>query len=87
MTIELTDQQWADVEREGELPVRVSVPAQQAGYVLLKAEVYERFKSLFEADPVTSAEREFQLQQFGRRAGWDDPAMDIYDDLDPRRVP
>ena len=29
--------------------------------------------------------RLFQLRQFGKRAGWDDPEMDIYDDLDPRR--
>ena len=86
MTILLTDQQWADVQREGEQPVRVSDPAQQASFVLVKAEVYERFKSLFEEDPVTYEERLFHLQQFGRRAGWDDPAMDVYDDLDPRRT-
>ena len=32
-------------------------------------------------------EREWliQLEQFGKRAGWDDPEMDIYNDLDPRR--
>jgi hypothetical protein len=30
-------------------------------------------------------ERLFHLQQFGKRAGWDDPEMDVYDDLDPRR--
>ena len=44
----------------------------------------EHLKSLFEDDPVTEQERLFHLQQFGRRAGWDDPAMDVYDDLDPR---
>jgi hypothetical protein len=26
-----------------------------------------------------------QLQQFGKRAGWDDPEMDIHDELEPRR--
>ena len=70
MTIQLTEEQWASV-RAGEIPVR--------------ADVYERFKSLFEEDPVTEQERLFQLQQFGKRAGWDDPEMDVYDDLDPRR--
>jgi len=87
MPIQLTSEQWADVQRQEETPVRVSVPSQATAFVLLKADVYERFKSLFEDDPVTEQEREFQLQQFGRRAGWDDPAMDIYDDLDPRRQP
>jgi hypothetical protein len=49
--------------------------------VLVQENVYERFKSLFEADPVTEQERLFQLEQFGKRAGWDDPEMDVYDDL------
>ena len=51
----------------------------------MRADVYERFKSLFEDDPVTEQERLFHIQQFGKRAGWEDPEMDIYDDLDPHR--
>ena len=66
-------------------PIRVCGPAQQGDFVLVTAELYERFKSLFDDDPVTPEERQFHLQQFGRRAGWDDPAMDVYDELDPRR--
>jgi hypothetical protein len=85
MTIKLTDDQWADVQRE-QAPVRVSDPSQQANFVLVRADVYERFKALFEQDPVGEQERRFQLQQWGRRAGWDDSAMDVYDDLDPRRA-
>lgn len=85
MPIHLTDDQWSQVGRLGETPIRVCDPAQQATFVLLRAEVYERFKSLFEDDPVTERERLFQLRQFGERAGWDDPEMDVYDDLDPRR--
>jgi hypothetical protein len=84
MTIQLTEDQWANIQGD-ELPVRVSDPAQRAAFVLVRADVYERFKSLFEDDLATEQEREFQLQQFGKRAGWDDPEMDIYDELDPRR--
>ena len=83
MTIQLTEEQWASMQRD-DLPVRVSDPARTRTFVLVRAEVYERFKSLFEEDPVTQQERLFQLQQFGKRAGWDDPEMDIYDQLDPR---
>jgi hypothetical protein len=86
MAIHLTDDQWAEVQQQAQRPIRVSGPAQQGDFVLLKAEVYERFKSLFEEDPVTREERRFHVQQFGRRAGWDDPAMDVYDELDPRRT-
>ena len=85
MTIQLTDEQWADVLRHPGAPVQVSAPAHQGNFVLVRADVYEKFKSLFEADPVSEQERAFHLRQFGRRAGWDDPEMDVYDDLDPRR--
>ncbi len=87
MPIHLTEEQWASVLQGGELPVRVSDPAHSTHYVLLQADIYERFKSLFEEDPVSEQERRLQLEQFGRRAGWDDPEMDVYDDLDPRRKP
>ncbi len=85
MSIRLTEEQWANIVQGKEVPVRVSDPAENATFVLVRAEVYERFKSLFEEDPVTEQERLFQLQQFGKRAGWHDPEMDVYDDLDPRR--
>ncbi|WP_425617814.1 hypothetical protein NA78x_001503 [Anatilimnocola sp. NA78] len=84
MPIELTPEQWESAQQGSELPIRVNSPANGSGFVLLPAEVYERWKAVFEADPVTPSEREFQLRQFGKRAGWDDPEMDIYDDLDPR---
>ncbi len=87
MTIRLTDDQWANVSQESEVPVRVSDPAESTTFVLVQADVYERLKSLFEEDPVSEQERLFQLEQFGKRAGWDDPEMDVYDDLDPRRKP
>lgn len=85
MPIRLTDEQWSTIQHGNEFPVRMSDPSQSATFVLLRSELYERFKALFEDDPVTDEERRYQLQQFGKRAGWDDPAMDIYDDLDPRR--
>jgi hypothetical protein len=85
MTIQLTESQWFDVAQGQDVPVRVCDPSQSANFVLVRAEVYERFKSLFEEDPVTEQERLFHLEQFGKRAGWDDPEMDIYNDLDLRR--
>lgn len=86
MPIRLTDQQWADIPNSSEAPARVEEPTQGDMFVLLRADIYERFKALVEEDPVTEQERLYQLQQFGRRAGWDDPEMDVYDELDPRRT-
>lgn len=85
MPIQLTGEQWASVGQGAETPVRVNGPVDSSSFVLIPTDVYERFKSLFESDPLTAPEREHHLQQFGKRAGWDDPAMDVYDDLDPRR--
>lgn len=83
--IQLTPEQWAAVKAESQAPVRVSDPPCTVAYVLVEAEIYERLRTLFEEAPVTESGREYHLQQFGRRAGWDDPAMNIYEDLDPRR--
>jgi hypothetical protein len=85
MSIRLTEAQWANIAQGNDVPVRVSDPAESEMFVLVRADVYERFKSLFEDDPVTELERLYQLEQFGKRAGWDDPEMDVYDGLDPRR--
>ena len=87
MPIQLTEEQWANVQKEAGGPPRVSDPYHSASYVLVRADIYERFNALFEEDPVTEQERLAQLQQVGKRAGWDDPAMDVYDELDPRPRP
>ena len=86
MTIQLTPEQWSHFQQEAKQPIQVCDPSQREKFVLLRAEVYDRFKALFEEVPVTEQERLFQLHAFGRRAGWDDTAMDVYDDLDPRRT-
>ena len=85
MPIQLTKEQCASLAQEGESPLWVIAPTNGARFILLKEEVYERVKSLFEEDPITEQERLFQLEQFGKRAGWDDPERDIYNELDPRR--
>lgn len=53
-------------------------------YVLLRADLYERIKPLFEEDPLTREEQLYFLREAGKRAGWDDPEMDVYNELDPR---
>ena len=84
--IELTEEQRQAVATTGENPPRVVDPDTQTKYVLVREEVYDRVKRVFEADEDTQYVREMgqqTLRLFGRE-GWDDPAMDIYNDLDPR---
>lgn len=43
--------------------------------------------ALYADSVLNAAERRAVLIQAGLRAGWDDPEMDIYNELDPRRQP
>lgn len=85
MDLVLTDEQRrALASRAGE-PVRVMDPQTNTAYVLLREDRYQELASQGGPAPRGEAERLFLLREFGRRAGWEDPAMDVYDDLDPRR--
>jgi hypothetical protein len=60
-------------------------PETQVEYVIVRADLYERVKSLVEADDLTSEEKRHLLAESGKRPGWDNPEMDDYDDYDAHR--
>ena len=64
-------------------PVRLVDPDTKAEYVVLPVETFElRRKGVYYDDgPLTEEEKNALLIEFGRRAGWDDPEMDVYNDL------
>ena len=71
-------------ELGGPEPARAVDPLTQETYVLVREDLFERMKGILdsnfdvrEAYPLTDA--------LAAKEGWDDPAMDIYDDLDPRK--
>lgn len=67
-------------------PLRLTDPETQAEYVLLQADTYDQLHGLLDNDtPLTPDERRAILIHAGLRAGWDDPEMDVYNELDPRR--
>ena len=69
-------------------PLRLTDPETHAEYVLLHADMYDQLQGLLSNTPLlTPEERRAVLLQAGLRAGWDDPEMDVYNDLDPRRQP
>ena len=87
--IELTLQQRQAVGRQGEIPPRALDPGTQTTYVLIREEIYNRIKALFaeeETNLFVSEMYQHALEVFGKE-GWDDPAMDVYNELDPRRQP
>ena len=61
-------------------------PETNVEYVLLPVEKFaEILKESYEDGPLTFEEKRRLLVQAGIRAGWDDPEMDVYNKLDPRR--
>jgi hypothetical protein len=84
--IELTPEQRQALQN-GEQPMRVRDPETNATYVLVRSEVYERVKTLFEEEDDNQLIRDMypQVMEVFGREGWDDPEMDIYNELDPRR--
>ena len=85
--IELTLEQRHAVAQQGEIPPHAVDPDTQTTYVLIPEEIYARVKALLNAEEANQLLRDMYphvMEVFGR-AGWDDSAMDIYNDLDPRR--
>lgn len=85
--IELTLEQRKAVSKQGETPPRAIDPDTDTTYVLIREEVYAKVKALLREEQNNQFLEDIYLptmEVFGRE-GWDDPAMDIYNDLDPRR--
>jgi hypothetical protein len=85
MNIDLSPEQHDAVAQAGSTPIHVIDPQTQVAYVLLRADVYEQVRRVLDEDfDVRDA---YPLMDAAARdAGWDDPAEDLYDDLDPRRT-
>jgi len=79
--IELSEEQRRELEHPG--PVYARDPRTKETYVLVRAELYERLKTLLSEDWAEDA-YSAAMQVFARD-GWDDPRMDVYDALDPRQ--
>ena len=68
--------------------LRVVDPESQTEYVLMRADVFERLNNrLFDSEPITADEKERLFAEAAKRAHWDDPEFDVYNDLDPRSRP
>jgi hypothetical protein len=77
----LSPEQRLAIESSGHVAI------DDGAYVVVKAAVYERLRSLLQTGPLSIAEQTAMVSHIGTRAGWLDPRMDAYNDLDPRRKP
>jgi hypothetical protein len=77
--IELTQEQQQELEAaEAVIPTNTS-------YLLVHKDVYERIKRLLGEEDWSQGAYQAAMEVFARD-GWDDPRMDAYDELDPRRT-
>lgn len=84
--IALTKELQQAVQDTNKQPIRLVDPNTNLEYVVLSAEIFDRVQHVFcEANPLTIEEQRALLVQVGLSIGWDDPEMDAYNELDPRR--
>ena len=66
--------------------VRLIDPETNVEYVVLSVEKFTEIQTLFYDDsPLTEEEQRALLVERRLRAGWDDPEMEVYNDLNPRK--
>ena len=83
--ITLTEELQQAVQEANEQPIRLVDPNTNLEYVVLPAEVFDKVQHVFyDANPLTIEEQRALLVQVGLSVGWDDPEMDVYNELDPR---
>lgn len=75
------------VQKSEDNLIRLIDPETNVEYVVLPAETFEQMRNgvYYDDSPLTEEEQNALLVEFGLRAGWDDPEMDVYNDLDPGR--
>ena len=83
--IALTPEQHQTLVQLGVEPARAIDPATKLEYVLVPADVYDRIKTLLAVDGDWPDDAYQAAVAVFARDGWEDPRMDVYDSLDPRR--
>ena len=75
------------IQDSQETPVRLVDPETNVEYVVLPVETFERMRKgvYYDDSPITEEERTALLVEMGLSIGWDDPEMDVYNDMVPRR--
>jgi len=84
--IELTQEQRQQIRQANGAEVRFRDPEADREYVILPAEIYDGLRQLLSDDgDWTPEEQLLLLAESGRRAGWDDSDMAVYDNYDENR--
>lgn len=75
----LTEEQTRAL-KEGR-PIRLIDSETGLECVVLRADIYDRFETaLIDDSPLTEEEKLWAIREAGKRAGWDDPELDVYEE-------
>jgi hypothetical protein len=85
MSITLSAEQRQAIAAHPGQPVELVDEVSRAKFVLLPAEQFERIKALFSSDDFDVRETYAAQSAALAAAGWDDPALDVYNDYDAHR--
>jgi hypothetical protein len=85
MSVPLSPEQASALAAQPGEPLEVIDDHSHARYVLLPAEQFERIKALVGADDFDIKESYAAQEQVLKKAGWDDPELDVYNDYDAHR--
>ena len=78
----LTTEHLRAIEQAGIDPIRLEDPGTHRTFVLIPEDEYRRLRDRVLPDGAPNLEEQkVLLAGLGQSVGWDDPAMDIYNDL------
>lgn len=83
MSLLISDELHTAVQAASGKPVHLTDPQTQEQYVVIPAAVYNELTAGIPQKLFSKEEQVKLLVAAGLRAGWDDPAMDIYNDVEP----
>ncbi|HEX7446356.1 MAG TPA: hypothetical protein VF306_02360 [Pirellulales bacterium] len=83
----LSNEQRVALEQLSGGPLFVDDPVKHIQYVLIPVETYQKVRGLLEAGDLDIRETYTAQERALGAAGWDDPALDAYNDYDSHRPP
>jgi len=86
--IDLNEEQRQAIIEHPDEPLRLTDSATKKSFVLLRAELFDRLKGLLYDDGEFSPSEAYPLlNEMAAKAGWNDPSINIYNDICPEVKP
>lgn len=84
MATNLSDELRQAIDAAQGAPIELIDAQRKERYLLVRADLYERLMARLDLDEPSDAEKKALMQEWGRRAGWEELDSNVFDDLEPR---